>query len=215
MIFCNVCGSVVMATRNQSTNGVYTRSRHIKNAHEIGLRNQHRLISVSPRKIVCSDNASVSRMAVLFLATVIPVLKKIRNWHTMLYSTRRARRPAGIWNMCHWIHILAWFYSSCIVFHRALVLDSSLQYVQCVPYAKILQIVLLFSIIWYCRYDIRWWTFRWMITFSIDYVSNMCICTDISTYIVYEIAIAKIPQNSDEFSIVRCDFMRLNSVVCP
>ena len=35
--------------------------------------------------------------------------------------------------------------------HTSLVLDGSLHYLQCVPYAEILQIVLLFSMIWNCR----------------------------------------------------------------
>ena len=64
-----------MATRHRSTNGVYTRLRYIKITRKIGLRNQHRLILVSPRKILRSDNASVSRIAVLSLAILVRVLK--------------------------------------------------------------------------------------------------------------------------------------------
>ena len=63
------------------------------------------------------------------------------------------------------MHILAWIYCSSVVFYKALVWDGSLQYVQCAPYAKILQIFLLFRMIWYCRVqspavskrqDVRW-----------------------------------------------------------
>ena len=49
-----------------------------------------------------------------------------------------------------WVHILVWNYRSCIVILKALVLDDSLQYVQCVPYPEILQIFLLICMIWYC-----------------------------------------------------------------
>ena len=61
-------------------------------------------------------------------------------WHIKLYNTRKTRRPAGIWKICCWIHILAWIYRSCIVIHKSLVLDGSLHYVKCVTYAAILQI---------------------------------------------------------------------------
>ena len=49
LIVCNVSGSVVMTTLNQSTNGAYTRSGHIKTALGIGLRTRPRLISVNRR----------------------------------------------------------------------------------------------------------------------------------------------------------------------
>ena len=81
--------------------------------------------------------------------------------------------------ICCWIYILAWIYCGCIVFNKAMVLDGSLQYVQCVPYGAILQIFLLFNMIWYClvqspavskRQDVRWCSFRWSIPLSIDHV---------------------------------------------
>ena len=59
-----------MANLNRSTNRVYPRRRYIKIAREISSRNQHRLISVSPRNIFYSDNASVSRIAIFFLRYV-------------------------------------------------------------------------------------------------------------------------------------------------
>ena len=58
--------NVAMATRNQSTNGAYTRSGHIKITREIGLRTRHRLISVSPSYIFFMEYGSVSRIASLF-----------------------------------------------------------------------------------------------------------------------------------------------------
>ena len=71
-----------------------------------------------------------------------------------------------------------------------MVLDGSLQYVQCAPYAEILQICLLFSMIWYCRVqspsvskrqDVQRCSFRWSIPLSIDYVWKSSIDEDIST----------------------------------
>ena len=99
-------------------------------------------------------------------------------------------RPAVIWKIRCWIHILAWIYSSCIVFHKAFVLHISLQYVQWVPYAEILQIFLLFRIIWYCRVqspavfkgqEVLRRRFFWLISSSIDYVWDCCIDRVIST----------------------------------
>ena len=57
-------------------------------------------------------------------------------------------------------------------------------YVQCVPYAAILQIFLLFSVIWYGRIqlpavfkqrDVRWCSFRWSIPPSVEYAWNSSI----------------------------------------
>ena len=73
----------------------------------------------------------------------------------------------------------AWINCSSIVIHKALVLDRSLQYVQFGSFAEILQIVLFFSIIWYCqvqspavskRQYVRWCNFGWSIPLSIDRV---------------------------------------------
>ena len=81
-------------------------------------------------------------------------------------------------------------YRSCISIHKSLVLDGSLHYVQCVPCAEILQIFLLFSMIWNCRipspavskqWDERWCGFRYSIPISIGYLWNSCIDTVIST----------------------------------
>ena len=66
----------------------------------------------------------------------------------------------------------------------------SLQYVQCASCAEILQICLLFSMIWYCRFqspsvskrqDVRWCNFRWSIPLSIDYIRKSSIDKVIST----------------------------------
>ena len=68
--------------------------------------------------------------------------------------------------------------------HKSLVLDGSLHYVQCVPHAEILQIFLLFYLIWNCRiqslavskqHDVRWCGFRYSIPISIGYLWNACI----------------------------------------
>ena len=110
--------------------------------------------------------------------------------HIKHYNTLKNRRLAGIWTICCWIHILAWIYCRCIVFHKALVLDGSLQYVQCFSYAVILLIFLLLSMFWYCRVqlpavskqqDVRWCNFRFSILLSIGYVSKSSIDRVFST----------------------------------
>ena len=79
---------------------------------------------------------------------------------------------------------------SCFLIHKSLLLDGSLHYVQCVPYAEILQIFLLFSMIWNCRIqspavskrrDVRWCGFRCSIAIWIGYLWNACIDMAIST----------------------------------
>ena len=97
---------------------------------------------------------------------------------------------SGSWKICCWIHIRVGIYRICIVIHKSLVLDGSLHYLQCVTYATILSIFILFSMIWYCRIqstavskerDIRWCGFRYSIPHSIGYVWNSDIDMDIST----------------------------------
>ena len=70
-----------------------------------------------------------------------------------------------------------------------MVLDGSLHYLQCVTYAEILQIFILFSMIWYCRIkspavsqerNVRWCGFRKSIPLSNEYVWNSCIDMAIS-----------------------------------
>ena len=74
-----------------------------------------------------------------------------------------------------------------MVFHKALVLDGSLQYVKCVPYAAILKMFPLFSMLSYCwvqvskQQDVRWWNFRWSIPLYIVYVWESIIDGVIST----------------------------------
>ena len=113
-----------------------------------------------------------------------------RKLHIKLYNTPQTGRPAGIWLIWCWIRILALTNRSCLVIHKSLVLDGSLHYVQCVPYAAILQIFQIFSMIWYCRnqspvvskqQDVRWCCFRWPIPLSIDYIWNASIDMAIST----------------------------------
>ena len=108
----------------------------------------------------------------------------------MLNNTRKTIRLPGIWKICCWVHIRDWIYRSCIAIHKSLVLDVSLHYVYCVPYAEILQIFLLFSLIWNCRVpspavfkqrDKRWCGFRYSIPVSIGYLWNPCFDMAIST----------------------------------
>ena len=113
-----------------------------------------------------------------------------RKWNIKLNNTRKTSRLPGVSNICCWIHIRDWIYRNCIVIHKSMVLDGSLHYVQCVPYAEFLQIFLLFSMIWNCRIqspavskqrDVRWCAFRYSIPISIGYLWNACIDMAIST----------------------------------
>ena len=113
-----------------------------------------------------------------------------KKWHIKLLNTLKNRRPAGIWKLCCWIHILAWIYCSSIVFPKALVLDGSLQYVKCAPNAAILQFFYSLASIDTVEFnrllcpndkDVRWCNFRWSIPLSIDYVWKSCIDRVIST----------------------------------
>ena len=177
MIVCNASGSADMATRNQSSNGAYTRSWHIMIAREIGVRTRHRLISVNHRYISCMEYGSVSRNGNYFFSDCYSCIRTWGEGHILRSTILKNYRPVGIWEIFRWIHILAWIYRSCIVFHKALVWDGSLQYLQCVPYAAFLQIFLLFSMIWYRRiqssavskrHEVKWCSFHWSLPLPID-----------------------------------------------
>ena len=108
----------------------------------------------------------------------------------MLNNTRKTSRLPGIWMICCLIHIRECIYRSCIVIHKSLVLDGSRHYVQCVPYAEILRIFQLFSIIWNCRIqspavskqrDVWWYRVRHSIPMTIGYLWNPGIDMAIST----------------------------------
>ena len=123
--------------------------------------------------------------------------------HFTFQNVKVYRRAVEFWKICCWIHILAWINHSCIVINKLLVLDGSLHYVQCVPYAAILQIFLLFSQIWYCRVqspavfkqqDVRWCSFRRMIPLSLILLY---------AHFAYERDTAKILAAFSEFPIVR------------
>ena len=143
----------------------------------------------------------------------------------MLYNTRKARRAASIWKICWWIYFVAWTNHSCIVIHKLLVLHGSMRYVQCVPYAAILQIFLLFGMILYCRIqlpawskqrDVRWCGFIWSIPLSIDNVWNWSIdrlSRVLHDHVACERDIAKII--AAFYRIFYCfhDSIRLNSIV--
>ena len=107
-----------------------------------------------------------------------------------------------------------------------LVLDVSVHYVQCVPYAAILQIFLLFSMILYCRIqlpavykqrDVRWCSFRWSIPLSIGrFAIPLLIGLSrlLHGHIAYKIDTAKIIAAFFQISYWLHDFIRLNSIVC-
>ena len=108
-----------------------------------------------------------------------------------------------IWKICSLIYILSWINHSCIVIHKLLVLDGSLHYVQFVPYAAILQIFILFSMICYYRIQRMPWPnntmyddaisadrFRYQLTmFGIRLLIGLS--RFLHTYIAYEIDTAK------------------------
>ena len=75
LIVCNVSGSVAIATRNHSTIGALTQSRHIKTALGIGPRTRPRLTSVSPHYIFYWNIYRHRVSLACSLATVIRVLK--------------------------------------------------------------------------------------------------------------------------------------------
>ena len=76
-----------------------------------------------------------------------------RKWNIKLWNTRKNSRLTGIWKIWSCTHIRDWIYRSCIVSHKSLVLDGSLHYVQCAPYAEIPQIFLLLSMIWTVEFN--------------------------------------------------------------
>ena len=104
-------------------------------------------------------------------------------------------------------------------------LDGSLHYVQCVSHASIVQIFLLFSMIWYrriqspavsIRQDVRWCNFHWWIKLSIGYVWNYCIhraSRFFHAHIAYETDTAKIIAACCRISYSLHDLVRLNSIV--
>ena len=149
-----------------------------------------------------------------------------RKLNIKLNNTRKTSRLPQIWKICCSIHIRDWFYRSCFVIHMSLLLYGSLHYVHCFPYAEILQIFLLFSMIWNCRIqspavskqrDVRWCGVRYSIPIWIGYLWNACIDMAISTpscscciwnrYLQIIAAFFRI-------SYCLLDLIRLNSIVC-
>ena len=115
---------------------------------------------------ICIGIAYSSHVSLALLYVYLNLSRKWNIWH---YNTRKTSRLPGIWKICCWIHSRDWINRSCIVIHKSLVLDGPLHHLQCVTYAAILQIFILFSMIWYCRIqspavsrerDVRWCRFR-------------------------------------------------------
>ena len=150
-----------------------------------------------------------------------------RKWHIKLYNTRKTRRPAGIWKICCWIHILAWIYLSCIVIHKSLVLDGSLHCVLWVPYAAILPIFF-YCLAWFdtvefnrlpCSnnemYDDAVFAdrFRYHLTmFGIHVLIGLSRL--LRGHIAYETDTDKIIAAFFRISYCLHDLIRLNSIVC-
>ena len=144
----------------------------------------------------------------------------------MLNNTRKTSRLPTIWKICCWIHIRDWIYRSCIATHKSLVLDGSLHYLQCVPYAEILQIFQLFSMIWNCRIqspavskqrDVCWCRCRHSIPISIGNLWNACIDMAISTPSCSYCKWYRYWQNHRSILpnfLLLLDLILLNSIVC-
>ena len=130
-----------------------------------------------------------------------------------------------IWPICWWIHILAWIYRRCIVFHKALVWGGSLQYLQCVPYAAILQIF--YWLAWFdavefnrlpCPNDKKYddvvfvYRFRYQLTmFGIRVL--IWISRLLHSHIAYNMDTAKMIAEFCRISYCLHDSIRLNSIV--
>ena len=150
----------------------------------------------------------------------------MRKWHIKLHNTLETRHPAGIWKICCWVHLLAWINRSCIAIHKALVLDRSLQYVQCLTYAAVLHIFLLFSMISYCRIqsravskrqEVRWCSFCWSIPYQLTMFGFRVLIglfRLLHTHIVYETDSTKIIALLCRISRCLHDLIWLNSIVC-
>ena len=127
------------------------------------------------RRLLCGRISAVSRLLVQ------------RHWE-------RTEEVVGVLRAHDWRHCCScprgWRQKRGPLFWTRRLLDGSQQYVQCVQYVTILQIFLLLSMIRYCRIqssavskrqDLRWCSFRWSISLSIDYVWKSCIDRVIST----------------------------------
>ena len=166
--------------------------------------------------------------------TKFSLIDSVINWLCLKYEygvNARSRhiktwRPTWIGKICCWIHILPWIYRSRIVFSKALVLDGSLQYVQCAPYSAILQIFLLFSMIRYCliqssavskRLELRWCRFsdrfRYQLT-TFEIRVSIGLSRRLHTRIAYEIDTSKIIAAFCRLFCCLCDLIRLNSIAC-
>ena len=107
-----------------------------------------------------------------------------------------------------------------------MVLDGSLHYVQCVPYAEILQIFLLFGMIWYCRvqspavsnnemYGDAVFTIRFRYQLAIFGIRLLIWKSRLlHAHIAYEIDTDKIIAAFFRMFYCLLDLIRLNSIVC-
>ena len=133
---------------------------------------------------------------------------------------------AWIWKICCLIHILPWINHSCIVIHKLLVLDDLLHYVKCVPYAAILKLFQLFSLICYYRIQRMPWPnnkmyddaiyadrFRYQLTmFGIRLLIGLSRL--IHAHVAYETDGAEVIAAFCRISYCLHDLIRLNSIVC-
>ena len=144
----------------------------------------------------------------------------------MLCNTLKNRLPAGIWKICRFLHIPAWIYGKCIVFHNAMVLDGALQYVQWVPFAKIMQI--LYCLAWFDTVEFNRLlcannkmhdevVFDDRFLYSLTMFGNrvlIMLSRLVHAHIAYEIGAAKIIAAFCRISYCLYDIIRMNSIVC-
>ena len=127
--------------------------------------------------------------------------------------------------ICCWIYFIAWINHSCIVIRKLFVLHGSLHYLQWVPYAAIVQMFLLFTMILYSRIqlpvvykqrDVRQCSIRWSIPPSIDYVwkpNTARLSWLLHAHIAYEIDTAKLIAAFCRIYYFFHDLIRSHSIV--
>ena len=125
-----------------------------------------------------------------FISHCLTCIKTLRRkWNIKHYNTRKARRSAGIWKICCWMHFLAWINYSCVIIHMLLELDGSLH--TCTIYHMRQFCSFFYCLAWFDTVEfmpavskqraVRWCGRRGSIPLSIDYVWSVHIDRAIST----------------------------------
>ena len=142
------------------------------------------------------------------------------------YALRYSKNWAScwIWKIWCWTHIRASIYRSCILFHKALVLDGSLHYVQCAHYAgmlRIFQLLAWFDTVEFSRlpcsneekYDHVVIIERWLYQLTRFWDQLLIVLSPlIHAYIAYKIDSAKIVSVFSRISFWLYDLILSNSI---